>query len=139
MRKYELEGKTYDYDGKMTVKDARFLWEKAQVGVSRLNMALFVDWQPDAIAAFMYLLKRRAGEAPRWEDADNWDITTFAPVTTDPEQLRVERQILADQIEKIDAHLAEMDESATVSEVEASSDPTPSTSGKTRRRGSGTT
>lgn len=136
MPKYTLEGKTYEFDGKMTVKDARFLWEKAQVGIGRLNVALLVEGQPDVIAAFMFLLKRRNGEAIKWEDADGWDLTTFMPVTDDPKQLRIDREKLMERVNYIDEQLATadaVDDEPDPEEVPGEA-PDPTRNGKTRKR-----
>ncbi|OLE27972.1 MAG: hypothetical protein AUG44_08770 [Actinobacteria bacterium 13_1_20CM_3_71_11] len=136
MPKFTLDGETYEYDGKLTVKDARFLWEKAGIGIGRLNVALIVEGQPDVIAAFMYLLKRRNGEAIKWGDVDDWDLSTFMPVTDDPKQLRIDRQRLMDRVDYIDEQLAATDDDTeapnVVEEPEAAPDPT--RNGKTRRR-----
>ncbi len=114
--KWLIEGKEYSYDGKLTVKDARFIHEKSGVGAGRLNHELFIEGHPNVIAAWIFLLKRQAGEAVRWEDIDRIDITDFRPL---PDQ--------------VDEPTENEPEEATIAP-----DPT-STPGKTRKRATSNT
>lgn len=84
--KWMIEGREYDYDGKILLSDAMFIHEKSGVGVAGINRALLGDGSrpgdsnPNAIAAWCFLLKRRAGEAVRYDDMAKIDISTFQPV-----------------------------------------------------------
>lgn len=143
MPKFSLEGKVYEYDGKILVKDAMFLHEKTGVGIGRLNYELIVEGNPKVIAAWMFLLKRRAGEAPRWDDVDNWDLATFRPVSDDPKVLVAEKAQLTARISEIDKQLTEVKNEST-DETEAAeeakkADPTRSNRGTPRKRGTTST
>jgi len=72
-----IEGKEYEYDGKLTVGDAMFIFDKARIGVNDLNRALIAEGNPYALAAWLFLMKRRAGEAVRWEDMSKLDMASF--------------------------------------------------------------
>lgn len=84
--KWMIEGREYEYDGKILLSDSMFIHEKSGVGVAGINRALLGDGtqpndsNPHAIAAWCFLLKRRAGEAVRYDDMRNIDISTFRPV-----------------------------------------------------------
>lgn len=108
--KFGIDGREYEYDGKLTVKDGMFLFEKAKIGMTKLNDAIIIEGNPIAIAAWMFILKRRAGEAVRWDDMLELDLHTF----------------------KVIPDVAEPDKDEDKGGAEAS-DPT-SPNGKTRRR-----
>lgn len=84
--KWMIEGREYEYDGKILLSDSMFIHEKSGIGVTGINRALLGDGtqpgdgNPHAIAAWCFLLKRRAGEAVRYDDMRNIDISTFRPV-----------------------------------------------------------
>lgn len=82
----EIEGKQYEYNSKLTVADAMFIYDKAQVGVADLNRALLVEANPYVIAAWVYLMKRRADEVVRWEDMLKLDVSTFKFVTDETDE-----------------------------------------------------
>jgi hypothetical protein len=87
--KFLIGDKEYEYDGKITVADAMFIHEKSGVGIAGLNRALLGDGtragdgNPHAIAAWCFLLKRRAGEAVRYDDMLQLDITNYHLVPDD--------------------------------------------------------
>lgn len=118
MQKFKIEDKEYVYDEKISVEDAMFIWEKAKVGVVEFGHQLFNVGNPYAIAAWVYLLKRRAGEAARWEDVLKMNIRTF-------------EFIPGDQPEPSD----ETDDAGKPDPTE----PTSRSGGKTRRSGTGAT
>lgn len=78
--RFLVEGKEYAYDGKLRLKDAMFIHEKSGVGIGRLNHELLIEGHPQVIAAWVFLLKRQAGEAVRWEDIERIDISDFRPL-----------------------------------------------------------
>lgn len=84
--KWMIEGREYEYDGKILLSDAMFIHEKSGVGLAGLNRALLGDGSrpgdsnPHAIAAWCFLLKRRAGEAVRYDDMAKLDVTSLQPV-----------------------------------------------------------
>lgn len=82
----EIEGKQYEYDSKLSVADAMFIYDKARVGVADLNRSLGVEANPYVIAAWLFLMKRRAGEVVRWEDMLKLDISTFRFVADEPDE-----------------------------------------------------
>lgn len=108
--KFALEGKEYEYDGQLLAKDARLLYDKAKVGLAELDYHLAVGI-PDTVVAWMFVLKRRAGEAVKWEDTDNWDLATYKPVQD------------------------EKPSDGESGDGSAEADPTDLTTGKTRKRG----
>ncbi|WP_027930693.1 hypothetical protein [Amycolatopsis thermoflava] len=77
MPKFAIEDKEYDYDGKISVKDSMFIFEKSKVGIAEFQYAIFGQGNPFAIAAWVYILKRRAGEAVQWDDVLELDLRTF--------------------------------------------------------------
>jgi hypothetical protein len=83
---FKIGGKEYLYEGKLTVKDAMFIHEKSGVGVVQLGNALLFEGNPNVIAAWVYVLKRQAGEAVQWKDIENLDITGWDFVLPDPDE-----------------------------------------------------
>lgn len=82
--RFEIEGRIYEYDGKISVEDAIFIHEKSGLGMAKFNKELMIELNPLAIAAWMYLLKRRAGEAVRWQDIMKLDLRTFNVIFDEP-------------------------------------------------------
>lgn len=83
--RFVVEGREYEYDRKLSVEDAMFIYEKSQVGVNALNHALLVEANPNVIAAWIYLMKRRAGEAVRWQDILKLDLSTYNVIADEPD------------------------------------------------------
>ncbi len=82
--KYRIEDRFYDFDGRFTIGEAMLFQDKANLGVNELNRALNTG-NPYVLATMMYHLKKRAGEAVRWQDmlalpADSFDMV---PETAD--------------------------------------------------------
>ncbi len=78
MIKFALGDTTYEYDdGTMTVAEARFIKKYASMGLRSWALAL-QDMDPDALVGLVFLAKRRAGEAVRWQDLDTLDIASIA-------------------------------------------------------------
>lgn len=117
--KFIVEDREYHYDGKLSVRDARFIHEKSGVGLNGFNRALLIDGNPDVIAAMIYLLKRRAGEAVQDKDIQDLDLATF--------------NILSDEDEP-----ASTEDEEPAEEAENPTQPN-STRGKTRKRGTSAT
>lgn len=80
MIKFTLEGESYDYDDStMTVAEARII--KKHTGYGLRSWALNLqDMDADALVGLVFLAKRRAGEAIRWQDLDNLDIAKIGLV-----------------------------------------------------------
>jgi hypothetical protein len=95
--RFEIEGRVYEYDGKITVEDAIFIHEKSGLGMAKFNKELMIELNPLAIAAWMYLLKRRAGEAVRWQDIMKLDLRTFNVVFDEPNESEEEAEGTTDQ------------------------------------------
>ncbi len=78
MIKFGLGDTTYEYDdGTMTVAEARFIKKYAGMGLRSWALAL-QDMDPDALVGLVFLAKRRAGEAVRWQDLDTLDIAAIS-------------------------------------------------------------
>jgi hypothetical protein len=83
MIKFDLVGTTYEYDDtSMTVSEARILKKHAGYGLRSWALAL-QDMDPDALVGLVFLAKRRAGEAVRWQDLDNLDIAKIGILDSD--------------------------------------------------------
>jgi hypothetical protein len=115
--RFSIEDKEYDFEAKMTVAEAMIVQDKANLGLAEFDPALGKG-NPYAIAALMYILKRRVGEVVRWEDMLKLNAMSFKMV---PDEL-------PDPV----------DGGAGAAVAEKSPDPT-STSGRTRKRGTTST
>jgi hypothetical protein len=82
--KFGIEGRVYEYDGTITVEDAMFIFDKSHVGIVKFNTALLLEGNPHVIAAWFFILKRRAGEAVRWDDMLKLDVRTFTVTHDEP-------------------------------------------------------
>jgi hypothetical protein len=81
--KFGIGGREYEFDGDLTVEDAIFLQEKTGLGVNQFFEALDqIKGLP--VAAWMFLLKRRAGEAVRWDDMMKLNIRTYRIIPDEP-------------------------------------------------------
>lgn len=87
--KFEIEDgddqsvRQYVFDWEMSVREAMFVQEKAHVSPRDLWPAL--DRQdPAAVAAFVYVVKRRGGETVKWEDMLDLNLLSFK--TLGPEE-----------------------------------------------------
>lgn len=74
--KFAIEDREYEFKAEMTIEEAFLLKEKAYVTVVEFGPALDRA-DPHAIAVLMYLLKRRNGEAVKWEDILKLNIFSF--------------------------------------------------------------
>jgi hypothetical protein len=74
--KFGFEDREYAFDSTLTVEEGIILKEKAGLGVNEVDHALQKGYA-DAVAAWVFILKRRAGEAIRWQDLLKRDILTF--------------------------------------------------------------
>lgn len=132
------EVKEYEYDGKLLTEDAMFVHEKSGVGIARMDYELVREGNPKVIAAWMYILKRRAGEAVRWEDSKKWDLATFRLLSDDPRVLATEKVLLEAQLRDVEARLSRLDAPKEEPEAEEEpgkkNSPTPSKNGTTRKR-----
>lgn len=110
--KFGFEDREYDFDATLTVEEAMILQDRSGLGVNEVDEAL-TKGNPYAIAAWMFILKRRAGEAIRWQDMLKLDIRTY--------------RVIPDEAPAPGA----VDSAASGGETKP--DPTP-TNGKTRKR-----
>lgn len=109
---FEIEERKYSFDWEMTIREAMFVQEKAHVSPRDLWPAL--DRQdPAAVAAFVFIVKKRAGEVMKWEDILELNLLSFKTLGTE-------------------------DEPEADSENEVA-DPPPATGGRTRKAGSKST
>lgn len=80
MIKFGLGDSSYEYDDtSMTVAEARIIKKHAGMGLRSWALGL-QDMDPDALVGLVFLAKRRAGEAVRWQDLDNLDIAAISLV-----------------------------------------------------------
>lgn len=142
MQIYTFEGKTYEYDDDLNVEEAGHIFDKSKVGIGRLMYELLVEGNPHAIAAFMWVLRRRAGEAVKWDDTKKWKIATFKQISDDPRVLKSQRELLLSHLKLVDDMLARHEDPGDVTAEDVPmSDPTmpKKTSGKTRGRDTSST
>jgi hypothetical protein len=120
--RFAIEDREYEFDGKLSVEEAMLMHEKTNgLGLIKFNSEL-ADGNPFAIAAWMFLLKRRAGEAVRWQDMLKLDVNTYKPIF--------------DEI----PGAGDSDDGDTGTAGEAAPDPTtPTASGKPRKRATSST
>jgi hypothetical protein len=86
--KYVLGDREYEFDGEIKVEEAMALYDKTNCGLNEMDAALNRG-NPYAIAAWMFMLKRRAGDAVRWQDMLKLDVRTFnviVPEAADKEE-----------------------------------------------------
>lgn len=80
--KFQIQDRIYDFDGEYTVAEAMLYFDKAKVGMSELYTELRRG-NPYVAATFMFILKRRAGEAVRWEDMQALPANSVQPIVDD--------------------------------------------------------
>lgn len=74
--KFKLDGREYEHDGTLTVEEAMLLQDKTGLGMNEVDAAINRG-NPYAIAAWMMILKKRAGEVITWQNMMKLDIRTF--------------------------------------------------------------
>lgn len=77
--KFEIEEREYVFNWEMTIREAMFIQEKSHVSPNDLWPALDRR-DPAAVAAFVYIVKRRGGETAKWEDILELDLLSFKTV-----------------------------------------------------------
>lgn len=83
--RFTIEGKEYPFDRKITVEEAMVIQDKAKLGLNEFDPAL-LRGNPYALCALIYLGKRRAGEAVRFQDLLGLDLLTLTLHYDEPEQ-----------------------------------------------------
>jgi hypothetical protein len=86
--RFTIEGKDYEFDRKLTVEEAMVIQDKAKLGLNEFDPAL-LRGNPYALCALIYLGKRRAGEAVRFQDLMGLDLLTLTLHYDEPEQADV--------------------------------------------------
>lgn len=82
---FKVDGQEYVFDFKLTVKEAMFIKDKARVAPKDLWFAL--DRQdPEAVAAFVYVVKRSNGEPVKWDDMMKLDVLSFKARVIEPDE-----------------------------------------------------
>lgn len=86
MIKVTVEGTEYEWDSdRLLVAEAREL--KTYTGFTPPRwLAALDESDPDAVAALIFLAKKRAGETLRFSDLDTLDYADFEMEVVDPEQ-----------------------------------------------------
>lgn len=75
--RFKIEGREYEWDNtRLTVEEAMEFQDHAHIGVNELNPAL-IRGNPYATVTLVYLAKKRAGEAVRWQDLKGLDLATY--------------------------------------------------------------
>lgn len=83
MARFRIEDREYEWDGEYTTEEAMLFYDKANLGMAEVDAAL-QRWHPYAAVTFMFILKKRAGEAVRWQDLMHLKVSDFAPVIDEP-------------------------------------------------------
>lgn len=80
--KFSIEGTEYTFDDRLTVEESMLIHEKSKVGMAGLFPELR-QGNPFIIAALVFIAKKRAGEAVRWQDIMSLDLFTFRMLPDD--------------------------------------------------------
>lgn len=90
--KLKVEGTEYEWDSdRLLVAEAREL--KVHTGFTPPRWLAALDEQdPDALAALIYMAKKRAGESLRFSDLDTLDYADFELEVEDPDAENEEEQ-----------------------------------------------
>lgn len=81
--RFKLQDREYEFDGEYTVEEGMLFYDKAQVGMAELSSALNRG-NPYALVTLMFILKKRAGEAVRWQDLAHIPLTQFTIIPDEP-------------------------------------------------------
>lgn len=81
--KFKIQEREYDFDGEYTAEEAMIFFDKAQVGMNELAGAV-QRGNPYVLVTLMFILKKRAGEAVRWEDLRHLPLSTFTSIPDEP-------------------------------------------------------
>lgn len=82
MVKYKIGDREYEFDGVFTLEESMWIFDRADVGVSEVVPALNRG-NPYVITTFMFILKKRAHEAVRWEDMKYFTVNDFVMLADD--------------------------------------------------------
>lgn len=82
MAKFKIRDRVYEWDGDFTLAEAMLFFDRAHVGMAEVQREM-VRGNPYVTVTLMYILKRRAGEALRWEDLQDCSVADFQPVPDD--------------------------------------------------------
>lgn len=75
--RFRIGEDVYEWDDTtLTVAEARVIKKNTGMGLRSFTNGLN-DVDPDAIAAMIFLARRRKGEAVRWQDMDDIDLGSF--------------------------------------------------------------
>lgn len=83
MARFKIQDRVYEWDGEYTTEEAMLYFDKAGLGMAEVDEAL-QRWQPYAVVTLMFILKKRAGEAVRWQDLMHLKVSDFASVADEP-------------------------------------------------------
>lgn len=71
MLRFRFKGQLYEFDYRFSVVEARLIKKYTRgMGVGDIVEGL-AHGDPDSYVAMLYIVKARAGEAPRWADFDD--------------------------------------------------------------------
>lgn len=80
-----VKGDKYEFDeNKLMTVEARLIKKNTGMGIAEWGEAI-QKGDPDALIALIFLAKKRAGEAPRWNDFDDLDLINDIDVESDPD------------------------------------------------------
>jgi hypothetical protein len=91
--KFRIEGDDYEFqEDTLTVAEARLIKKHTGMGLKSFVEGS-KDGDPDSLAAVVFLAKRRAGEAVRWQDLDSLDLAKLEAID----------ETIAEEPERVDA------------------------------------
>lgn len=77
--KFKIKENEYEFDGNYTLSEAMLFFDKANVGMAEVQGEL-ARGNPYVTATMMFVLKKRANEAVRWQDMQAFTILDFRVV-----------------------------------------------------------
>jgi hypothetical protein len=84
--RFKIEGKEYEFDqDRLLVREARELKAQTGMGLRTFSEGL-QNGDPDAIVGMLYMSKRRAGEAVKWNDFDELNLAEMEIIDEDADK-----------------------------------------------------
>lgn len=79
--KFRIEGEDLEFEeDTLTVAEARLIKKHTGMGLKSFAEGS-KDGDPDALVAIVFLAKRRAGQAVRWQDLDSLDLAKLEAIS----------------------------------------------------------
>ena len=83
--KFRIKDREYEWDGNMTLEEAMLLFDKAGIGIAEIAREQ-MRGNPYVQATMIYFMKKRAGEAVRWQDMASFSLTDVEVVPEDDDE-----------------------------------------------------